>query len=59
MHGHDTYKEIRTFEYPGMIVRVHIPDISEAERNRRMKQLYSATESILKSYQKKENKMLN
>ena len=55
----DTYKEIRTFEYPGMVVRVHIPDISEAERNRRMKQLYKASESILKSYQKIENKRLN
>lgn len=59
MHGQDTYKEVRTFEYPGITVRVHIPDLSDAERNRRMKQLYKATESLLKSYQKKENKMLN
>ena len=51
----DTYKEIRTFEYPGMTVRVHIPDISEAERNRRMKLLYKAAEDLLKCYQKKGN----
>lgn len=49
----DTYKEIRTFEYPGIMVRVHIPDLSDAERSRRTKQLYKATESLLKSYQKK------
>ena len=49
----DTYNEIKTFEYPGMLVRVHIPDLSDAERSRRTKQLYKATEALLKSYQKK------
>lgn len=49
----DTYKEIRTFEYPGIMVRVHIPDLSDAERSRRTKQLYKATEALLKVYQKK------
>ena len=45
----DTYKEVRTFEYPGMIVRVHIPDLTEEERARRMKQLYKAAEELLKA----------
>ena len=54
MHKHaDTYNEIETFEYPGTVVRVHIPDLSASERSRRTKQLYKATESILKAYQKK------
>ena len=43
------YKEVKTFEYPNMVVRVHIPDITEAERNRNMKQLMKATESLLKT----------
>lgn len=53
------YTEIRTFEYPNMVVRVHIPDLSEEEKKRNMKQLYKATESLLKACQKKENKMLH
>lgn len=45
----DTYKEVKTFEYPNMTIRVHIPDLSDVERNRRMKQLSKATEALLKS----------
>ena len=55
----NTYKEVRTFEYTNMIVRVHIPELSDVEKARNMKQLIKATESLLKSYKKKENKMLN
>ena len=55
----NTYKEMRTFEYTNMIVRVHIPELSDVEKARNMKQLIKATESLLKSYKKKENKMLN
>lgn len=53
------YKEIKTFEYSNMVVRVHIPDLSEDEKRRNMKQLYKATEALLKTYKKKENKMLH
>ena len=49
----DTYKEIRTFNYPNMTIRVHIPDLSDVERNRRMKQIKKAAESLLKSYESK------
>lgn len=48
----DTYKEVRTFEYPGITVRVHIPDLTEAERNRRMKTVAKAAESLLLAYAK-------
>ena len=54
-----TYKEIRTFEYANMVVRVHIPDLTDEERKRNMKQLMKATESLLKSYKKKDNKLPN
>ena len=53
------YKEIKTFEYTNMIVRVHIPDLSDEEKKRNTKQLVRATEALLKTYKRKENKMLH
>ena len=53
------YKEVRTFEYTDMIVRVHIPDLTVEQEKRNMKQLMKATESLLKSYDRKQNKMLH
>lgn len=47
----DTYKETREFKFPNMTVRVHIPDISEQERNRRMKKIHNSASALLKSYQ--------
>lgn len=44
----DTYKETKVFTYPNMVVRVHIPDLTDEERNRRMKAIYKAAEAILK-----------
>lgn len=48
MQSQDTYKEVRVFEYPNAIVRVHIPDLAEDERNRRMKEVQRAAQQILK-----------
>jgi ribosome recycling factor len=45
----DTYKEVRVFEYPNMTVRVHIPDLTEEERARRMKAIHNAAAELLKS----------
>ena len=53
------YKEVKTFEYTDMIVRVHIPDLTVEQKKRNMKQLMKATESLLKSYDRKQNKMLH
>lgn len=44
----DTYKEVRVFEYPNMIARVSIPDLSEEERQRRMKVIQKAAAELLK-----------
>lgn len=52
----ETYKEVKIFEYPNMTIRVHIPDLSDVERNRRMKQLVKATETLLKSKQKEDRR---
>ena len=45
----DTYKEVKTFTYPNMTVRVHIPDLTKEERKRRMKAVYNAAAELLKS----------
>jgi ribosome recycling factor len=44
----DTYKEIKTFHFPGMVVRVHIPDLTEEERNARMKSIHKQAAILLK-----------
>lgn len=45
----DTYKETKVFEFPGMIARVHIPDLTPDERSRRMKNIQDAAVALLKS----------
>lgn len=45
----DTYKEVKTFTYPNMTVRVHIPDLNENERTQRMKRIHTAAAELLKS----------
>ena len=48
----DTYKEVKTFEYPNMTVRVHIPDLTPEKRTQRMKSIHTAAAELLKSKQK-------
>ncbi len=44
----DTYKEVKTYKRGNMIINVHIPDLTEEERARRMKDVYKAAEGLLK-----------
>ena len=44
----DTYKEVKTFHFPGMVVRVHIPSLTEEERSARMKRIHMQAEKLLK-----------
>lgn len=46
--------ETRVFNYPGMVVRVTSPDLSEEERKRRMKEIYKAAEVLIKEVIKSE-----
>ena len=48
----DTYKEVRTIQFPGMVARVHIPDLTPEERTRRMKNIHKAATNLLKGKQK-------
>lgn len=45
----DTYKEVRTFHFENMTVRVHIPNLTEEERTRRMKAIHNAAAELLKT----------
>lgn len=45
----DTYKETRILKYPNTIVKVHIPDLTEEENNRRLKVISNAAGELLKS----------
>ena len=45
----DTYKEVRTFHYANAVVRVHIPDLTEEERNRRLEAVKKAAAALLAS----------
>lgn len=49
----DTYKEVKVIEFPGMIARIHIPDLTPEERNRRMQVIKKAAENLLKGQMKK------
>ena len=48
----DTYKETKVFTFSNMIVRVHIPDLTKEERNRRRKELAKAAEALMKEWKK-------
>lgn len=48
----DGYKEVRTMIRPNAIIRVYVPDISEEERARRMKEIHDAAALVLKDYYK-------
>lgn len=45
MEGQKLYK---TYEYPGMTVRVYRPDLTAEEHTKRMKQIYQAAEALIK-----------
>ena len=45
----------RVFEYPNATVRVHFPDVAEAERERRLKEIKLSAELVLKALLKSES----
>ncbi len=45
----DTYKEVKTFSFENMTVRVHIPDLTAEEKARRMKAIHTAAAELLRS----------
>lgn len=47
MKQQDTYKEVRVIEFPCGVARVHIPDLTEEERARRMKRIAESAALLL------------
>ena len=39
MKEKDTYKEVRTIQNGNIVARVHIPDLTQEERDRRLKEI--------------------
>lgn len=48
----DTYHEPKVFEYPGAVVKVYIPILTEEERSRRMERIKEAAANLLKGSKK-------
>jgi hypothetical protein len=49
MKEKDKYKEPKTFELPGAVVKVYSPVLTEEERKRRMAQIAKSAAALLKS----------
>ena len=48
MKNCDTYNNVQIIEHPNAIIRIHRPDITTEERERRMAQIHKAAASLLK-----------
>lgn len=57
MKQKDTYKEVRTLNINGHTVRVHIPDITTAERDRRMQDIARIAGEMLSTRKEKNNEV--
>ena len=53
MKQQDTYKEVKTLHYENVVVRVHIPDLTTEERERRMKEIGKAAGRLIISKNEK------
>ena len=49
MKTQDTYKEVKIFTYPGLVARVYIPELTEEERNKRMRAIHKQAANLLRS----------
>ena len=52
----DTYKEAILIESPGAVIRVYHPELTDHERNRRMKAIYKASADLLKDIERRKNR---
>lgn len=59
MREPDKIKEVKTFHFPNATVRVHIPDITEEEREFRYKQIHDAAAELLRCKLEMEQKQKN
>lgn len=43
----DTYKEAQCMEFPGMVVRIHRPELTSGEMAKRLAVIHKAAEKLL------------
>lgn len=48
MQGQTEYKEVKTMQFPNMIARIYIPNLTDEERNARMKIIHKEAANLLK-----------
>ncbi len=48
MKTQDTYKEPEIFRFPGMVVRVYRPELTQEERNKRMREIHNQAAKLLR-----------
>ena len=53
MREPDTYKEVKTFQYGNITARVHIPDLTDEEHERRRAAAERAAKALLLSRDEK------
>ena len=56
MKNRDKYKEVRVFKYPDATVRVHIPELTDEEREKRLNALKRSAETLLREVLRNEDK---
>lgn len=54
----DSYKEVKVFEFDNAVVRVHIPDLTDEERSRRMNRIKDAAANMMKGIEREKCKNL-
>ena len=54
MKNRDKNKKVIVFKYPNATVRVHIPKLTDEERERNMKELKRSAEALLREVLKNE-----
>lgn len=54
MAHNDTYNVTKTYRFPNAVVRVHFPDISDKEQDRRYEEITNAALKLLLSENKED-----
>lgn len=56
MQNRDKYKKVIVFKYPNATVRVHIPELTDEEREKNAKALKRSAEALLREVLRNEKK---
>jgi glycine cleavage system protein P-like pyridoxal-binding family len=57
--GQTAYTHTKTLTFPGMVARIFQPELTEEERKRRYKNIYTAAANLLKEVERNEKQKKN